>query len=99
MQSEYPIGNARKWATVLESYRDPNHIRSVAEILVSAVSFVLLWALMWPRLSLTCWLTLLLAFPAAGFLVRMFLIQHDCGHGAFIRHLRATIGSGGGWAW
>ena len=32
------------------------------------------------------WLTLLLAVPAAGFLVRLFLIQHDCGHGAFFRH-------------
>ena len=31
------------------------------------------------------WLTLLLAVPAAGFLVRLFMIQHDCGHDAFFR--------------
>ena len=32
------------------------------------------------------WLSLALALPAAGFLVRLFLIQHDCGHGSFFRH-------------
>jgi len=36
------------------------------------------------------WLTLLLAIPAAGFLVRLFMIQHDCGHGAFFRHRLAN---------
>ena len=36
------------------------------------------------------WLTLLLAVPAAGFLVRLFMIQHDCGHGAFFRHRLAN---------
>ena len=44
----------------------------------------LLWALMWAADYLGFWwLTLLLAIPAAGFLVRLFMIQHDCGHGAF----------------
>jgi len=36
------------------------------------------------------WLALLLAVPAAGFLVRLFMIQHDCGHGAFFRHRLAN---------
>ena len=36
------------------------------------------------------WLTLLLAIPAAGFLVRLFMIQHDCGHGSFFRHRLAN---------
>ena len=36
------------------------------------------------------WLSLLLALPAAGFLVRLFMIQHDCGHGAFFRHRLAN---------
>jgi fatty acid desaturase len=38
---------------------------------------------MWATLDLGYWLCLLLAVPAAGFLVRLFMIQHDCGHGAF----------------
>lgn len=40
---------------------------------------------MWFSLSVGYWLTLIIAVPAAGFLVRLFVIQHDCGHGAFFR--------------
>jgi len=36
------------------------------------------------------WIGLLLAIPAAGFLVRLFMIQHDCGHGSFFRHRLAN---------
>jgi len=51
---------------------------------------VLLWVLMWWSLGVGYWLTLLLAVPAAGFMVRLFIIQHDCGHGAFFRHRAAN---------
>ena len=52
---------------------------------------MLLWVLMWASYYLGFWwLTLLLAVPAAGFLVRLFMIQHDCGHGAFFRHRLAN---------
>lgn len=40
-------------------------------------------------LEVSYWLTLLLAIPTAGFLVRIFIIQHDCGHGSFLRSRRA----------
>ena len=43
---------------------------------------------MWATLDLGYWLCLLLAVPAAGFLVRLFMIQHDCGHGAFFHRRR-----------
>ena len=36
-------------------------------------------------LELSFWLTLALAFPAAGFLIRLFIIFHDCGHGSFFK--------------
>jgi omega-6 fatty acid desaturase (delta-12 desaturase) len=44
-----------------------------------------LWLLAWAALSVSIWLTLAISIPAAGFLVRLFMIQHDCGHGAFFR--------------
>ncbi|TXL70303.1 fatty acid desaturase [Vineibacter terrae] len=40
---------------------------------------------MYATLGVSFWLTLALSVPAAGFLVRIFIIQHDCGHGAFFR--------------
>jgi len=57
----------------------------VLEVFITAVPFLLLWTLMWASLGLSCWLTLIIAVPAAGSLVRRFMIQHDCGHGAFFR--------------
>lgn len=76
---------ARDWAKVLADYRQPSHARSVVEIVITAASFVVLWISMWEALGLSYWLSLVLALPAAGFLVRLFMIQHDCGHGAFFR--------------
>jgi len=66
-------------------YREPDPGRALFELSVTALSLILLWALMWWSLGIGYWLTLLLAIPAAGFLVRLFMIQHDCGHGAFFR--------------
>jgi omega-6 fatty acid desaturase (delta-12 desaturase) len=70
----------------LAAYREPNSARSVFELLITAVPFALLWALMWVALDAGYWIALALAVPAAGFLIRLFMIQHDCGHGSFFRH-------------
>jgi acyl-lipid omega-6 desaturase (Delta-12 desaturase) len=70
----------------LARYRLPNHGRSVVEILITVVPFFLLWLLAFLSLRVGCGFYLLLAVPAAGFLVRLFMIQHDCGHGSFFRH-------------
>ncbi len=80
------IANARALAQNLARYRMPSFGRSIVEILITLVPFVALWTLMWAALEIGYWLSLLLALPAAGFLVRLFMIQHDCGHGAFFPH-------------
>jgi acyl-lipid omega-6 desaturase (Delta-12 desaturase) len=81
--------NARDVTRVLVSYRAPSLARSIIELAITGGPLVLLWFLMWATLDLGYWLSLLLAVPAAGFLVRLFMIQHDCGHGAFF-HRRGT---------
>src|SRR6266478_1984756 len=95
MESERPgnralsistVMNARVWARNLARYRMPSLGRSIVEILITVVPFLALWTSMWAVLDIGYWLSLLLALPAAGFLVRLFMIQHDCGHGAFFRH-------------
>ena len=50
----------------------------------------MLWFLTWAALGLGYWASLLVAVPAAGFLVRLFMIQHDCGHGSFFRRRAAN---------
>ena len=76
---------ARDWRRALARYREPNHLRSAVELIITDVSFVALWAAAWWALSISYWLTLAISIPAATFLVRIFMIQHDCGHGAFFR--------------
>jgi len=71
-------------------YCEPNVKRALFELAVTAIPLVLLWVLMWLSLDVSYWLTLLLAVPAAGFMVRLFIIQHDCGHGAFFRQRAAN---------
>ena len=82
--------DARAWTQILARYREPSRGRSLVEIIITAGAFALLWASMWAALYLGYWLCLLLALPTAGFLVRLFMIQHDCGHGAFFRHRLAN---------
>ena len=60
-------------------------IRSSVELVITAAPLVIIWILMWAALGTGYWICLLLAVPAAGFLVRLFMIQHDCGHGSFFR--------------
>ncbi len=60
------------------------------ELLITAGSFAALWVLMWAALGLGYWLSLIIAVPTAGFLVRLFMIQHDCGHGSFFRRRAAN---------
>jgi acyl-lipid omega-6 desaturase (Delta-12 desaturase) len=81
---------ARRWADILARYRNPSRGRSILELAITAGPFILLWIFMWATLGLGYWLCLLLALPAAGFLVRLFMIQHDCGHGSFFKHRLAN---------
>ena len=76
----------RALARSLARYREPSHGRSAVEVSITVVSFVGLWLLMWLSLHVGYGLYLLLALPTAGFLVRLFMIQHDCGHGSLFRH-------------
>jgi omega-6 fatty acid desaturase (delta-12 desaturase) len=81
---------AGQWSRILARYREPNHARSLLELLITAGPFAVLWVAMWAALSVGYWLALMISVPAAGFLVRLFMIQHDCGHGAFFRHRLAN---------
>lgn len=77
---------ARDWVKVLSNYRDPDTFRSTFELVVTLGPFLMLWALAWWSLSISAWLTLGISICNAAFLLRLFCIQHDCGHAAFFKN-------------
>jgi len=74
-----------RWNKILEPYLGADTRRSVTQLLTSVVPFALLWYVAYRSLAVGYWLTLILSVPTAGFLIRMFIIQHDCGHGSFFK--------------
>lgn len=73
---------SKDWLRVLAQYRTPSTWRSVFELAVTGTGFFGCWALAWASMSISYILTGLLCFIGGGFLVRLFTIQHDCGHGS-----------------
>lgn len=82
--------SAQSWAPRLARYREPNTVRTIFEIAITAGPFLAIWAFMFVAESAGYWEVLLLSIPAAGFLVRLFMIQHDCGHGSLFRSRSAN---------
>lgn len=79
-----PTVDARTWTQILNRYRRPSRTRSVIELAITFLPLAALWTAAWFTYSLGWWwASLLIAIPASGFLVRLFMIQHDCSHGAF----------------
>lgn len=78
------------WISVISRYNSPHTGKSIWQIINSLGPYILLWIAMYYSLDISYLLTLGLSFIAAGFLVRMFIIFHDCGHGSFFRSKRAN---------
>lgn len=78
------------WRKLLAPYKKPSLGRALFQLLNTVVPFALLWYLMARSLEVSYLLTVLLAVVIAGFYVRLFIIQHDCGHGSFFRSRRAN---------
>ncbi|MFD2115779.1 fatty acid desaturase [Paenibacillus yanchengensis] len=71
-------------------YEKSNLNASVRQILNTIVPLVLLWTAAYLSLSVSYWLTLLFAVLTSGFVIRTFIIFHDCCHGSFFRKKKAN---------
>src|SRR3954449_5548459 len=77
-------------AQALAPYAVPDLRRALLDLATSLVPYVALSALMYAALDVSYWLTLAIAIPAAGFLLRTFILFHDCTHGGFVPTRRAN---------
>ncbi len=75
--------SARDWVQLLARYRDPSTIRSIWELGITLICYLALWVLAFAALQFHWVWAILPAALNGGFIVRLFAIQHDCGHGAF----------------
>jgi omega-6 fatty acid desaturase (delta-12 desaturase) len=83
------------WNAMLAPYRQPVGWKSVFQLATTALLLAAFWFGAAWSLTVGYWLTLLLAVPAAMMVVRLFMLQHDCGHGAFFRSQRLNNLIGG----
>jgi omega-6 fatty acid desaturase (delta-12 desaturase) len=89
--SRFAPVDAQRLRQMLSRYGKASNARGIAELIVTLLPLVALWIAGWLTFALGhWWATLLIAVPSAGFLVRLFMIQHDCGHGAFFSDRRAN---------
>ena len=95
MSSDSPAGSSapmdpRALHRELAAFAKPSLGRSLFELGVTAIPFLGLLFGMWVLFSHGHWWAIALAVPAGALLVRLFMIQHDCGHGAFFRSRAAN---------
>ncbi len=75
-------GEAGAWAARLAPYKAQDNRRALGEIALTLLPFLGLWSAAAALAQSHAALAVVLAVCAAGFLMRLFMIQHDCGHGA-----------------
>ncbi len=78
------------WKDLVSKYQKSDLQKSLWQFINTFIPFVIGWYLMYLSLGIGYWLTLLIALPTTGFIMRLFIIQHDCGHGSFFNSKKAN---------
>jgi len=79
-----------EWKQIVLQYQEPSLPRAVWQMVNTLGPYAILWYLMYLSLAVSYWLTLPLAILAGGFVVRIFIIFHDCGHGSYFKSKTAN---------
>jgi len=79
------------WKKDISAYERSSMRRSVWQLVNTVLPFIALWYLAYLSLSVSYWLTLALTIPATGFLIRIFIIFHDCCHHSFFKSRKANV--------
>ena len=79
-----------KWQSIVKEYARPELGRSLWQVANTLIPYVALFYLSMRSLEISFWLTLPLSILTAGFMVRTFIIFHDCGHGSYFKSQKAN---------
>jgi acyl-lipid omega-6 desaturase (Delta-12 desaturase) len=78
------------WKDIVRKYQQPSKLKGAWQLVNTLGPYVGLWVAMYFAMSVSWWLVIPLALLAGGFLVRTFIIFHDCTHGSFFKSKRAN---------
>jgi omega-6 fatty acid desaturase (delta-12 desaturase) len=87
--------DGRPWRQVLAPYARPSVGRSVLDLLTAVVPYLALSVVMYQLLDVSYWLVLAVGVLASGFLLRTYILFHDCAHGSFLPTKRGNELLGG----
>jgi omega-6 fatty acid desaturase (delta-12 desaturase) len=79
------------WRAPVARFEQSSYLKAGLDLLTSAVAYVALTIFMYLTIDVSIWLTLALALPSAGFLLRTFIVFHDCAHGSFVPSRRGNL--------
>ncbi len=94
MTSKEFFSEGANWRSIISEYQKSSAGKSAWQLINTFIPYMVFWYLMYLSLGWSYWITLLLSVPAAGFTVRLFIIQHDCGHGSFFSSRKANDRTG-----
>jgi acyl-lipid omega-6 desaturase (Delta-12 desaturase) len=86
-----PDANSPFWRKVVAPYEQASLRRAALDLATSALPYLALTVAMYLLLDVSVWITLALAIPASGFLLRTFIVFHDCTHGCFMPTKRGNL--------
>jgi acyl-lipid omega-6 desaturase (Delta-12 desaturase) len=78
------------WSTIVAPYQRSSTTRALWQLMTTLIPYFLLWYVIYHALTVSLWLTIPPALLAGAFLVRLFIIFHDCGHGSYFSSRRAN---------
>jgi len=84
----------KNWPGIVSRYSQADNTKAAIQIVTSFGPFLAIWVLMYFSLDWSYWITAALAIVNSFFLVRLFIIQHDCGHFSFLNSRRANFVTG-----
>lgn len=89
--SDVHAAEREAWKDIVVKYQTPSTPKAIWQIVNTLVPYAFLWYLIYRSLAVSWWwLAIPLAILAGGFLIRIFIIFHDCGHGSFLKSRRAN---------
>lgn len=85
---------SNSWRDIVSAYQKAYPLKATWQFVTTLLGYIGSWALLYWSVQVSWWYTIPLCFLAAGFMIRSFIIAHDCGHGSFYKTAKANDRAG-----